>query len=180
MPHATHVEEDTGALIPPSAEVSPPTSTPQSLSNGISSCDDDREREQWSPRDVQAQLHYLSPSVEFTKTNPPVQVVTRSSTSRDPRTTVRISQGPPETVYDVRGREKEFTLERNGFKFVRNRPRFRDWDSRDGIWTEYIEELKELVAREFGGAAGGVDEVIAFHEGVSLNPFIFLLQMVQK
>jgi hypothetical protein len=82
---------------------------------------------------------------------------------------VRISQGPLEEIHDVRGQEDEFTLERNGFKFVRNRPRFQEWDSRDGIWRQYIEELKELVSREFGGVSGGVDEVIAFHEGVSLT-----------
>lgn len=161
MPHATEVEDNESATIPQRAEASPQDDS--HILNDIINLDRDFSV---AAQDVQAQLHYLSPAVEFNKNNPPIQVVTRESTTRDPRTTVRISQGPQETIRDVRGREHEFTLERNGFKYVRNRPRFQDWESRDGIWIEYIEELKELVACEFGGIEGGVDEVIAFHEGV--------------
>jgi hypothetical protein len=164
MPHATNIEDDISAQIPRSAE--PPSEPPSQLLNAVSKFEQ-YGQERLVPQDVQAQLHYLSPSFEVSKNSPPVQVVTRSSTTRDARTTVRISQGPVEIVHDVRGRENDFSLERNGFKFVRNRCKFQDWESRDGIWTGYIEELKELVSREFGGAQGGVDEVIAFHEGVS-------------
>jgi hypothetical protein len=165
MPHATEDEKSEGAIIPQQSECAPQHS-PDLLDNIISLSGQINEAP--LSRDVQAQLVYLSPSVEFTKDKPPIQVVTRESTVRDFRTTVRLSQGPQETIHDVRGREHEFSLERNGFKYVRDRPRFQDFESRDGIWTAYIEELKELVAREFGGFEGGVDEVIAFHEGVSI------------
>ena len=165
MPHATACEDSESAPIPPPTEASP-QDVPDLL-NDVVALEKGISEASASGQDVQAQLHYLSPGVDFTKSKPPIQVVTRQSTVRDARTTVRISQGPKETIRDVRGREHEFNLERNGFKYVRDRPRFQEWDSRDGIWTGYIEELKELVAREFGGLAGGVDEVIAFHEGVS-------------
>ncbi|QDS72119.1 hypothetical protein FKW77_003781 [Venturia effusa] len=115
---------------------------------------------------VEAQLHYLTSSVEYTESRPPIQVVTRAATHSDPRTTVKLSQGPPEKINDVRGREDQFNLERNGFAFVKHSSCVGDWECRDKIWTEYVEkECKELVANVFGGLEGGVDEVIAFHEG---------------
>ena len=164
MPHAIEVSDQESAVIPHLTDA-----TPESNDNFVGHQIEEPEDLQVLSNDVQSQLVYLSPGLEFTKTNPPVQVVARESTARDPRTTVRLAQGPPESIRDVRGREHEFTLEQNGFKYVRNRSKFQDWESRDGIWTEYIEELKELVAREFGGPEGGVDEVIAFHEGVSVS-----------
>ena len=62
---------------------------------------------------------------------------------------------------------EEGLLLKNGFQFVRNDFEFTDWESKDGIWSKYIEELKDVVARAFGGESGGVNEIIAFHEGVS-------------
>ncbi|KIW02705.1 uncharacterized protein PV09_06143 [Verruconis gallopava] len=154
MPHATDLEESSSGHVPPTLNEAERTTDLSPADAGPV-----------SPRDVKAQLHYLSPSVEYSKSKPPIQIVTRSSTTRDPRTTVRIAQGPVETIHDVRGREHEFTLDQNGFRFVRNRCRFQDWESRDGIWNQYVEELKDVVAEEFGGREGGVDEIIAFHEG---------------
>jgi hypothetical protein len=157
MPHATESYLES-AVIPPSTEA---------CSDNVSAKLHDIVTDHTlHPRDVKAQLHYLSPGLEFTKNRPPVQVVSREATARDPRTTVRLAQGPPETIHDVRGREHEFSLDRNGFMYVRNRCNFENWESREGIWTGYIEELKELVAKELGGTEGGVDEIIAFHEGV--------------
>ena len=164
MPHAIEISDKESAVIPHLTDTTL-ESNGDFAGHEIEQADDLKILS----NDVQSQLVYLSPGLEFTKTNPPIQVVARESTARDQRTTVRLAQGPPETIRDVRGREHEFTLEQNGFKYVRNRSKFQDWESRDGIWTEYIEELKELVAREFGGSEGGVDEVIAFHEGVSFS-----------
>lgn len=124
---------------------------------------------QWEGgQDVEAQLHYLTSSVEYSNSKPPIQVVTRAATHSDPRTTVKLSQGPLEKINDIRGLETRFTLEKNGFAFKKHSSRIVDWECRDKIWTDYVEkECKELVADAFGGLEGGVDEVIAFHEGVS-------------
>ncbi|TID20696.1 hypothetical protein E6O75_ATG05460 [Venturia nashicola] len=149
MPHATGA--GTGTTLPSSDIQPPPT-------EGTTTCEGDQH--------VKAQLHYLTSSVEYTESNPPVQVVTRAATHSDPRTTVKLSQGPMERINDIRGREDQFSLERNGFAFVKHSSRVGDWDCRDTIWTEYVEkECKELVTNVFGGLKGGVDEVIAFHEG---------------
>jgi hypothetical protein len=127
-------------------------------------------------KDVQATLHYLSSSPNYTKSKPPIQVVTRSTSLRDARTTVVLSPGSVETIHDVRGRESEFTLEKNGFAFLKHRSGVRDWDCRDRIWKEYVEgECRDVVARAFGGREGGVDEVIAFHEGVRMEFLNFSL-----
>ena len=160
MPHAT-ATNSSEEPIPREADVSPRT-IPQDFYDAT---------ENHNPKDVQAQLHYLSSLVEYTKAKPPVQVVTRSATYSDPRTTVKLAQGPPETIRDIRGKEDEFTLAKNGFQFVKYKSQFVDWEYRDRIWTEYVEkETRELVAKVVGGVDGDVDEVIAFHEGVS--PFL--------
>ncbi|KAF2430240.1 hypothetical protein EJ08DRAFT_697532 [Tothia fuscella] len=118
------------------------------------------------PKNVTATLHYLSPTQVYTPSTPPIQVVTRSTTLRDPRTTVVLSPGPSETIHDVRGREKDFTLEKNGFCFLRKESNVGGFESRERIWREYVEgECRELVMEAMGGKDGGVDEVVGFHEG---------------
>lgn len=159
MPHATDFEDEERATVPTTETPTLPDAS--DISDLLASQHLSHNHE---PREVQAQLYYLSPSVDYS-TNPPIQVVTRSATTRDPHTTVKLSAGPHETIHDVRGREHEFTLEKNGFQFVRNAARFDDWESKDAIWAFYIDELKEVVSKAMGGAAGGVDEIIAFHEG---------------
>jgi hypothetical protein len=157
MPHATTFEEE--QLDPLETPCFGLAATPTNTSEKFTQCE--------GGQDVKAQLHYLTSSVEYTDNKPPIQVVTRAATHSDPRTTVKLSQGPLETIHDIRGLEKQFTLERNGFAFVKHVSQMGDWECRDKIWTEYVEkECKELVAKVFGGLGGGVDEIIAFHEGV--------------
>jgi hypothetical protein len=159
MPHATTFEEE--QLDPLETPfLGPATTNSIATSEKIIQCE--------GGQDVEAQLHYLTSSVEYTNTKPPIQVVTRAATHSDPRTTVKLSQGPLERINDVRSLESQFNLERNGFAFVKHSSRVGDWECREKIWTDYVEkECKELVAEVFGGLEGGVDEVIAFHEGVS-------------
>jgi hypothetical protein len=159
MPHATTFDEE--QLDPlETPYLAPSTTIPIATSEKTIQCE--------GGQDVEAQLHYLTSSVEYTDNNPPIQVVTRAATHSDPRTTVKLSQGPLERINDIRGLENQFTLEQNGFTFVKHSSRVGDWECRDKIWTDYVEkECKQLVANAFGGLGGGVDEVIAFHEGVS-------------
>lgn len=163
MPHATASEE----------EQVDPLETPSLASTTATPIDTPEKIIQFEGgQDVEAQLHYLTSSIEYTKNKPPIQVVTRAATHSDPRTTVKLSQGPLEMINDVRGLESQFTLDKNGFAFVKHSSRVSDWECRDKIWTEYVEkECKDLVAEVFGGLKGGVDEVIAFHEGVSGDDF---------
>lgn len=163
MPHATTFAEErpdpleTSPFVPSSTVQIP--SSEETMACGVG-------------QHVEAQLHYLTSSVEYTESKPPIQVVTRAATHSDPRTTVKLSQGPLERINDVRGREDQFTLERNGFTFVKHSSQVGDWECRENIWTDYVEkECKELVANVFGGLQGGVDEVIAFHEGVSCDKY---------
>jgi hypothetical protein len=164
MPHATQSEEhDTAA-----ATFEPSTSSePLDIINQQELNHDEQHQEISS--DVQTTLHYLTPNTTYNKCTPPIQVVTKATTYHDPRTSVKLSQGPPETVYDVRGREHEFELGKNGFLFTKHRSVTGELESRERIWREYVEvECKAVVSKAFGGKEGGVDEVIAFHEGVSI------------
>lgn len=165
MPHATYTAFEEGQLGAAPAET--PAFVPSSPIQIPSS---EKATAGEGGQDVGAQLHYLTSSVHYTETRPPIQVVTREATHSDPRTTVKLSQGPMERIKDVRGCEHHFTLERNGFTFVKHSSQVGDWECRDKIWTDYVEkECKELVSNVFGGLEGGVDEVIAFHEGVSTD-----------
>ena len=116
MPHA--IEDDTvdSAPIPRFAnELTRNDSVIQHNAEGTQKELGFQNNTEIKPKDVEAQLVYLSPNFEHSKSNPPIQVVTRASVVRDPRTTVRLSQGPLERIHDVRGRESEFTLARIRF-----------------------------------------------------------------
>jgi hypothetical protein len=170
MPHATESEE-CGSVA--TTVESLPSSAPVDIINQHE-VDHAEQQSQEVSCDVQTTLHYLSPNTTHSKCTPPIQVVTKATTYHDPRTSVKLSQGPSETVHDVRGREHEFGLGKNGFLFTKHRSVTGELESRERIWREYVEtECKEVVSRAFGGRDGGVDEVIAFHEGVSLIQILF-------
>lgn len=84
----------------------------------------------------------------------------------DPGTTVELYLGPEETIHDVRGSESKFTLEENGFCFVKHHTTFADWDRKRKIEDHYCNrEMVDLISSVMGGKEKGVDEVIIFHQG---------------
>jgi hypothetical protein len=164
MPHATICRDDGQMLSTPPTTIESSTFSDSEIQEIIYG----DQLNQQLPRNVQTTLHYLSPNIICNKYTPPIQVVTRAATYQDPRTSVKLSQGPSETVYDVRGQEDKFCLEKNGFVFLKHRSVTGELESRERIWKEYVEvECRDVVAKAFGGRDGGVDEIIAFHEGVS-------------
>jgi hypothetical protein len=168
MPHATINEKDERILDPLATALESLTTIERPFNDDENQLNriHEEQNEPQVPRDVSTTLHYLSSNTSLSK--PPIQVVTRAATTHDPRTSVKLSQGPSETVYDVRGNESNFSLSKNGFAFLKHKSVTGELESRDRIWKEYVEgECREVVARAFGGREGGVDEVIAFHEGVS-------------
>jgi hypothetical protein len=132
--------------------------------------------------DVQVQLMYLKndPIYQHVK---PIQI-TPNFADKDHRTNVRLEPGPAETLHDVRGHGGyelgDFTLDDNGFQYVKAPTSFTQWTSQPAIGQYYLPELEELLKREVDGC----DEVMFYDarirqkgdeglrvEGLSYNPF---------
>jgi len=128
-------------------------------------------------RDIAVSLQYLVDDPLYLESKP-VQVT--PPFPKDTRTNVRLSAGPKETLHDVRGREKEFTLDGNGFCYVNAPTSFTSWSSQPAIARDFLPEVEALLKREIEGC----DEVIFYHarirqesdqgmrvEGLSYDPY---------
>lgn len=129
-------------------------------------------------RDIQVRLQYLADDPYYDKVKP-LQVVP-GFLDREGRSNVRLVAGPWETLHDVRGRFDAFTLDDNGFKYVRAPTHFTEWTSQPKIGKSYLTEMEDLLRREVDGC----DEIIFYDarirqssdqglrvEGLSFNPF---------
>lgn len=114
-------------------------------------------------KDVTVQLHYLSNDSLY-KTQKPLQIVP-GFLDKEQRSNVRLSPGPDEVIHDIRGRESEFSLDRNGFAYVRHPSAFSAWHSQQEIGEKYLEEVEALLRR----SVEGVDEVVFFDARVSVT-----------
>lgn len=127
-------------------------------------------------KDVTVRLQYLKDDPLY-KTVKPIQV---TPFWEGGKTNVRLEAGPPETMNDVRGLEQNFTLDTNGFRYVKAPTQFKDWNSQPQIAKEYLPELEQLLKREVEGC----DEVMFYDarirqageggarvQGLSYNPF---------
>ncbi|KAF2093667.1 hypothetical protein NA57DRAFT_81167 [Rhizodiscina lignyota] len=129
---------------------------------------------------LSTRLFYLAdlPLYRHTK---PVQVVPGFAEDNKGVHNVELEAGPKETINDVRGREHEFTLEENGFRYLYSPTQVKDFASKDALETDYLRECERLLRRE----VEGVDEVVFFDarlrksqtkgsrgsDGLSTNPF---------
>lgn len=78
-------------------------------------------------------------------------------------TNVVWESGGDEHVSDIRGREADFSLVREGFTIVRHPTKVRDWENDDIINSIYLPELHELMRREVEDA----DRIVFFDWAVS-------------
>jgi hypothetical protein len=53
-------------------------------------------------------------------------------------------------IENIRGREKEFTLEKNGFEVVEHGLDYSDFDNEDNIKTIWWNMVAEMVKKRFG------------------------------
>ncbi|KAF2173340.1 hypothetical protein M409DRAFT_49798 [Zasmidium cellare ATCC 36951] len=129
-------------------------------------------------KDIQVQLQYLKDDPIY-REQKPLQI-TPNFLDKENKTNVKLSPGHPETIQDVRGQERDFTLDRNGFKYVHAPTKFKDWSSQPKIAEEYLPQLETLLRKEVDGC----DEIIFYDarirhaddaglrvEGLSYNPF---------
>jgi hypothetical protein len=117
----------TAAVISPS---SAPTHTPQTLQSSTTSNNS-------GPQDVHTVLNYFKPSEDGTPPHP-------TYTDR-PETYDRPIEPHPVTVRDIRGREKDFTLDGNGFQVHRNTANEKDFQDDEQIKSGYYAETEQLL-----------------------------------
>lgn len=107
-------------------------------------------------KDVVVCLEYLS-DIPLDKTVKSLQVVP-GSLDRAGKSNVRLAPGQPETIHDVRTLERLFSLDENGFKYVKAPTTFRNWSSQKAIGEIYLQEMEDLLRSEVEDC----DEIIFF------------------
>jgi hypothetical protein len=116
------------------AAVISPSSAPQHSLQGVqSSATTNRS----GPQDVDTVLHYFKPNADGSPPHP--TFVDR------PETYERPSEVHPVTVRDVRGREKDFTLDGNGFQLHRNTASEKEFIDDEKIKSGYYAETEQLL-----------------------------------
>jgi len=98
-----------------------------------------------TPKSLASTLHYLKRGAEKParyRTDPPPGVP-RWNGEDDPREV---------TIEDARGRESEFTLDRNGFQLVRAATAVRDFYDADEIKRVYYPEVERLLKDKVGAS----------------------------
>lgn len=61
------------------------------------------------------------------------------------RTNIEYERGPGQPIVDIRGRESQFTLDKQGFTFQRWTPPQLDWRNEQEIIEIYFPEVKKLL-----------------------------------
>src|ERR1700682_3317558 len=91
-----------------------------------------------APKTLTSTLHYLKRSTEkpaYYRIEPPPGVP-RSNGINDPHEV---------TIEDARGRESEFTLDRNGFALVKAPSQVRDFYAAEEVRRTYYAEVEQLL-----------------------------------
>lgn len=113
------------------------------------------------PQDRQAVFNYLLWNPVY-ETEKPFQIFSDiPPESPDQRKDNLIfSPGPPETVHDVRNRGDHFTLDENGFEYIRHKTQVSDVDMyiKERVQNAYLPECARLLKSVLSGA----DEVHVF------------------
>ena len=97
-----------------------------------------------APRDVPTTLNYFQalddkPLRQYVGTPPPGEA--KSNIGTDPR---------PAVIHDVRGREAEFNLDKNGFQFVRWPSVEKEFVDEEAIKTKYYAEVETILKQVTG------------------------------
>lgn len=97
-----------------------------------------------SPHNVQTTLNYyaaLDEQPPFSYTYEPPNGGPRSNVGQEPH---------PAEILDVRGKEDEVSMDKNGFKFVKHVSKEKEFVDEEKIKNEYYKEVEELLKKETG------------------------------
>ena len=123
--------------------------------------------EAYCPLDETATLHYLKWQ-ELYKIEKPYQLfstVTKQELPVRGATNLEWTKGDVEIIHDVRGRASQFTLDSNGFAFLKVPTKFGNFDSSEQIERFYLPEVEDILFRE----VEGVDQIYFFDWRIRKN-----------
>lgn len=96
------------------------------------------------PRDVPTTLNYYTPigkEAPYQYVLDPPAGTEKNNIGLDPH---------PVVVHDARGRESEFSLDKNGFQFVKHDSQEKEFTDEERIKEVYYKEVEELLKKEAG------------------------------
>jgi hypothetical protein len=111
--------------------------------------------EKSEPQDEGGKFNYLDWQ-DLYNTEKPFQIFSYLQDPNIRYTNLVFKDNGFETVHDARGHESDFTLDRNGFKFVKHQTGMKDFKSKEDIENIYLPEIKNLVKKH-------VDDVEIVH-----------------
>lgn len=110
-----------------------------------------------------ANLYYAKDSPNFQHEKPFMILTAFCEQPEKSETNVEFESPEPETISDIRGREDQFSLDRQGFEFITHKTQFEDWRNRRSVEEQYLPEVVNLIEKHVEGA----DEVQIFDWRVS-------------
>ena len=123
--------------------------------------------EAYCPLEENATLQYLKWQ-ELYETEKPYQLFSTVAKQELPvrgATNLEWTKGDVEIIHDVRGRVSQFTLDTNGFAFLKVPTNFRDFESSEQIEKIYLPEVEDILWRE----VEGVDQIYFFDWRIRKN-----------
>lgn len=96
--------------------------------------------DQMSPKDVHVRLHYLNEQYDG---GDDTGESSKRKTTCKPHTLSVL-----ETIHDVRGAHEEFSLDLQGFRFIKASTKFKDWTLEQEIRKVLVPEIEDLLRQE--------------------------------
>ena len=103
-----------------------------------------------APSAVSARIHFLEKD-ELYETEKPYSLMVEPG-EHFPRTNFKLHEPAGLMIQDVRGRQHEFSIERNGFKLIRleSQMTYDDWDNEEKTLAVYLDEAVEALKSSLG------------------------------
>ncbi|KAF7676171.1 hypothetical protein GT037_005676 [Alternaria burnsii] len=119
-----------------------------------------------SPRDEVARFSYLQWQPLY-ETEKPFQVFSNISCSalEQRSTNLHFIDGEPQTIHDIRGRESEFGLDRNGFMIRKDEMREADLTTEEGFRRDYLPHIENMMKEH----VADIDHMVCFDWGFRKN-----------
>lgn len=80
-----------------------------------------------------ANLYYAKNRPNFQNEKPFMILTAFCEHPERSETNVEFESSEPETISDIRGREYQFSLDRQGFEFITHKTQFEDWNNRRAV-----------------------------------------------
>lgn len=103
------------------------------------------------PSAVSARINFLEKD-ELYDTEKPYTLMVDPGDEHFPRSNFKLHEPADLTIEDVRGRQHEFSIERNGFKLIRleSQMTYDDYDNEEKTLTVYLDEAVEALKTSLG------------------------------